>query len=259
MEILTNFLIFASIIVAIFSASQDTFWGAFPYIASSGIIFFIANFLLYFPRVFPTGIKGKINIFELKRMILNVAAFVLYFIFSCCVWYYFYTKPFGNHAGFFLGFISGSIAWASISLIRKLFLKTTKPALYQNIFALIMLIIMFRAVYLSLQSQIFRGDTFPDLPSYFNLLIWFWHPIMKNFKALFLYKRANIETKSKIIETSALILLIFTLLILLHFRQFFPSAIIVVISLALYLNLEKIKPFIVKFLAANHNRDRLVN
>lgn len=259
METITNFLIIIAIFIPMVSASQDTFWGAFPYIASSGIIFLIVNFIFYFPRVFPTGIKGRLNTYELKKISRIISAFVLFFIFSCCVWYYFSTKSFGNHAGFFLGFISGSIAWASISLIRKFFLKTTKPALFQNIFALIILIILFRSVYLSLQSQILRGDTFPDLPGYYNLLVWFWHPIMKNFKALFLYKRAKIETKSKIIETSALILLIFTLLILLEFEQFFPSAIILFLSLVLYLNLERIRRFIVKFLANNQKRDHLIN
>lgn len=259
MNTITNILIFISIIVSMFSISQHTFWEAMPYIASSAIIILIASLISSFPRVFPTGIKGKINIFDLKRISINVGAFFLFLIFSCGVWYYFGTKPFGNRAGFYLGFISGSIAWASISLIRKFFVKTTKPAFYQNIFALIMLIIMFRAVYSSFQSQILKGDTIPDLPSYFNLLLWCWYPMIKTFKALFLYRRLKIDTKTKIIENLALLLIVLIIGILSELEQFFPSAIIIFLSLALYLNREKIKPFIVKFLAANQKQDHLVN
>lgn len=234
MKSIPAILLIIAIIIVMISIAQSSFLNALLFAISSAIIVIASSLISYFPRAFPSGIKGKLNKIELKKLLLSISAFILFFILSVYIWHYFYAQSFGNHISLFIGFLSGSIAWATISLIRKFFSKTSKASFYQNIFAILVLIYMLKTIYFSALSQKLSGDNIPDLPSSFSFLVIFFHPLMKNFKALFLYKRAKLDTKAKIIELSiwsilAILLLIFSA------PKMFVSQLVIMAICAIYL------------------------
>ena len=230
----SNFLVFIAIFIVMISFLQSNFWHALFFISISALLLFTTNLIFFLPKVFPFGIRGKINNFELEKLSKISAAFLSFFIFSSYICHFFYTKSFGNHISISLGFLAGSIAWAIISLVRKLFLKAAKISIFQNIFAICILIIVFKGVNDSAQSQVLKGDLRPDMPSYFNMALIFWQPLMKNFKALFLYKRASIKTKAKIIELSIWSIIVISMSILITFGMY-KSGLVVSAIAAIYL------------------------
>ena len=62
----------------------------------------------------------------------------------------------------------------------------------------------------------------------------FWQPLMKNVKALFLYKRASIKTKARIIELSIWSIIVISMSILITFGMY-KSGLVVSAIAAIYL------------------------
>lgn len=234
MKSISNIFAITAIIIAMFCGIQSTFLNALPYAFISAIIFMITSLISYFPRVFPFGIKGEFNQIELKKMLLVNSGFILFFLFSIYIWHFFYEKSFGNHISFILGFTSGSTALATIALVRKIFTKASKISIYQNIFVILILGFIVKTTITSVQSQLLRGDIKPDMPSFYSFAIIFLFPLMKNIKALFLYKRAKIETKAKIIELSVWSILAILLLIF-SAPKMFVSQLVIMAICAIYL------------------------
>lgn len=241
------YIIIGVIIVFIFK-NENNYLYDFKYTIFLIPLLNLLLFISYFSSIFPNGIKAQVNKNELRKFITLSIKFLLFSAFSMFIGNIFYKKSHDVFSSVSLGFCTGCIVWASISLIWKFYKNTTRVKLYENIFALSLLIIAYTYGIYSIEMQLVKGDKTPDLPYAFNILILLFHIIIKNFKSLFLYRKAKIDTKVKIIENSTYTIIIFLSCIFSLFESYKLIIFLFLVGIILFLAYPLIKPHIYNFL-----------
>lgn len=246
------FYIIIGVIIVFILKNENNYWLAFKYFIALVPLLNLLLFILSFSKIFPNGIKGKINKFEFNKFISFSIALLLFSAFSLFISNIFYEKSYETFSSINLGFCAGCIIWALISLILKFYKKSTRIKIYENIFALILLITIFIYGIYSIETQFIKGDKDADLPFAFNLIIVVFHNFTRNFKSLFLYQKAKIDTKVNIIEISTYTIIGFLIFIFSIFVNYKYILLIYLFGIIYFLSFPLIKQHIYNFLKAKN-------
>ncbi|MBN8648623.1 MAG: hypothetical protein J0L55_11760 [Caulobacterales bacterium] len=203
MKTISNILLLIAVIIFTSSSSQQDYWSTFRISTLSILFIIICICINNYRKIFPVGVTGKCNNYELKKTASSIVGVLIFSALLFYIWSFYYKKSYGNLACIFLGFNACYIVWTLISIIKVVFKKYSKILLYKNIFGLLILILIFKMAVTSVQKQILSGDTHPDLPFFYNFALVYWPEILKQFKSLLLFKRLKTESKAIFIEKAS--------------------------------------------------------